>query len=189
MRLFNSLSALILTPLLALPALAIAQSYPTRPVRLLVPAPPGGGTDLLGRMVAHKLTDTLRSQFIIDNRGGASGMIASEIVARADPDGHTLLICFTSHVTNPSLYPKMPYDTVRDFASVAMVGVVPGVYASNAEAQAQVVRVPGALYKGFATLADAEAFVAGGRSVPATGGVKRGREGGGGEGGRGKRRQ
>ena len=69
------------------------------------------------------------------------------------------------------------------------VGVMPGVYASNAEAQAQVVRVPGALYKGFATLADAEAFVAGGRSVPATGGVKRGREGGGGEGGRGKRRQ
>ena len=69
------------------------------------------------------------------------------------------------------------------------VGVAPGVYASNAEAQAQVVRVPGALYKGFTTLADAEAFVAGGRSVPATGGVKRGREDGGGGGGRGKRRQ
>jgi tripartite-type tricarboxylate transporter receptor subunit TctC len=116
-----------LAAVMALGSVAFAQNYPARPVRLLVPAPPGGGTDLLGRMVAHKLTDTLRTQFIIDNRGGASGMIASEIVARADPDGHTLLICFTSHVTNPSLYPKMPYDTVRDFASVAMVGVIPGV--------------------------------------------------------------
>ena len=104
-----------------------AESYPSRPIRLLVPAPPGGGTDLLGRMVAQKLTEKFHQQFIVDNRAGASGMIASEIVARADPDGHTLLICFTTHVTNPSLYPKMPYDTVRDFAPVAMVGMIPGV--------------------------------------------------------------
>lgn len=104
-----------------------AQNYPTRPLRLVVPAPPGGGTDILGRIAAQKLTDTLRQPVVIDNRAGASGMIGSEIVARADPDGHTLLICFTTHVTNPSLYPKMPYDTVRDFASVAMVGVIPSV--------------------------------------------------------------
>jgi len=112
---------------LTLPAMAHAQGYPARPIRLVVPAPPGGGTDILGRMVAHKLTDTLHQQFIIDNRGGASGMIGSEIVARADPDGYTLLICFTTHVTNPSLYPKMSYDPVRDFAPVAMVGVIPSV--------------------------------------------------------------
>lgn len=104
-----------------------AQHYPTRPLRLVVPAPPGGGTDILGRIAAQKLTDTLRQPVVIDNRAGASGMIGSEIVARADPDGHTLLICFTTHVTNPSLYPKMAYDTVRDFASVAMVGVIPSV--------------------------------------------------------------
>ena len=102
-------------------------AYPSRPVRLVVPAPPGGGTDILGRIVAQKLTDTLRQQVIIDNRAGASGMIGSEIVARADADGHTLLICFTTHVTNPSLFAKMPYDTVRDFAPVAMVGVIPSV--------------------------------------------------------------
>lgn len=118
--------------LLAMFALSVtmplqAQHYPTRPLRLVVPAPPGGGTDILGRIAAQKLTETLRQPVVIDNRAGASGMIGSEIVARADPDGHTLLICFTTHVTNPSLYPKMPYDTVRDFASVAMVGVIPSV--------------------------------------------------------------
>ena len=120
-------SALALTFLSLFALHAGAQSYPTRPIRLVVPAPPGGGTDILGRIVAQKLTDTLRQQFIIDNRSGASGMIGSEIVARADPDGHTLLICFTTHVTNPSLYAKMPYDTLRDFAPVAMVGVIPSV--------------------------------------------------------------
>ncbi len=104
-----------------------AAAYPVRPIRLVVPSPPGGGTDILGRMVAQKLTAALRNQIIIDNRGGASGIIGSEIVARADPDGHTLLLCFTTHVTNPTLYPKMPYDTVRDFASVAMVGSIPAV--------------------------------------------------------------
>ncbi len=112
---------------LLLTAVAGAQEYPVRPIRLVVPAPPGGGTDILARMAAQKLTATLRQTIIIDNRGGASGMIGSEIVARADPDGHTLLICFTTHVTNPSLYPRMPYDTVRDFAAVAMVGVIPSV--------------------------------------------------------------
>jgi tripartite-type tricarboxylate transporter receptor subunit TctC len=113
--------------LLLLPAVAGSQLYPSRPIRLLVPAPPGGGTDLLARMVGQKLTEAWRQQFIIDNRAGASGMIASEIVARADPDGHTLLMCFTTHATNPSLYPNMPYDTVRDFAAVAMAGVIPSV--------------------------------------------------------------
>ena len=116
----------LLLPLLW-PTTGHTQNYPSRPLRLVVPAPPGGGTDILGRIVAQKLTETLRQQFIIDHRSGASGMIGSEIVARADADGHTLLICFTTHVTNPSLFAKMPYDTVRDFASVAMVGVIPSV--------------------------------------------------------------
>ena len=117
-----------------------AQNYPVRPLRLVVPAPPGGGTDILGRIVAQKLTEPLRQQVIIDNRAGASGMIGSEIVARADPDGHTLLICFTTHVTNPSLFPKMPYDTVRDFAPVAMVGVIPSVLVLHPSIPSQSVR-------------------------------------------------
>ncbi len=116
-----------LTMSLLLPFLGHAQNYPSRPVRLVVPAPPGGGTDILGCIVAQKLTDTLRQQVIIDNRAGASGMIGSEIVARADADGHTLLISFTTHAINPSLFAKMPYDTVRDCAPVAMVGVIPSV--------------------------------------------------------------
>ncbi len=120
------LAAALMTAILPAAA-AWAQAYPSRPVRLVVPAPPGGGTDILGRLVASRLTEALRQSFVVDNRGGASGMIGSEIVARADADGHTLLLCFTTHVTNPSLYPRMPYDTQRDFASVAMVGVIPGV--------------------------------------------------------------
>ena len=115
--------------LILLSAAAGAQHYPSRPIRLLVPAPPGGGTDLLARMVGQKLGEKFHQQFIIDNRAGASGMIASEIVARADADGHTLLMCFTTHVTNPSLYAKMPYDTVRDFVPVAMAGMIPSVLA------------------------------------------------------------
>jgi tripartite-type tricarboxylate transporter receptor subunit TctC len=102
-------------------------AFPARPVRVVVPAPPGGGTDILARLVARRLTDAWGQQVIVDNRGGASGMIGSEIVARAAPDGHTLLMSFTSHVTNPSLYPKMAYDTLRDFNGVAMAGVVPSV--------------------------------------------------------------
>ena len=101
--------------------------FPLRPMRIVVPAPPGGGTDILARMVARKLIEAWGRQVIVDNRGGASGMIGSEIVARADADGHTLLISFTSHVTNPTLYPKMPYDTLRDFAGVAVVAIVPSV--------------------------------------------------------------
>ncbi len=111
-----------------LPAWVGAQgAFPSRPMRIVVPAPPGGGTDILARLVARKLTDTWGQPVIVDNRGGASGMIGSEIVARADPDGHTLLMSFTSHATNPSLYSKMAYDTVRDFSGVAMAGVVPSI--------------------------------------------------------------
>jgi tripartite-type tricarboxylate transporter receptor subunit TctC len=124
MAVWKPIAMLLMLPMMSA---AYAQNYPSRPLRLVVPAPPGGGTDILGRIVGQKLTDILRQQIIIDNRSGASGMIGSEIVARADPDGHTLLISFTTHVTNPSLYPKMPYDTVRDFAPVAMVGVIPSV--------------------------------------------------------------
>ena len=117
-----------------------AQAYPARPIRLVVPSPPGGGTDILGRMVAQKLTVALHNQVIIDNRGGASGIIGSEIVARADPDGHTLLLCFTTHVTNPTLYPKMPYDTLRDFAPVAMAAAIPAVLVLHPSIPSQSVR-------------------------------------------------
>src|ERR1043166_3675020 len=97
---------------------AYGQAYPARPVRLVVPATPGGGTDLVARVLSQKLGETLGQQVVVENRGGASGMIGSEFVARAAPDGHTLLLAYTSHVTNPGLYLKMPYDTVADFAPI-----------------------------------------------------------------------
>ncbi len=106
---------------------AHAQNYPSRTVRIVVPIAAGGVTDILSRVIAQKLYETWGQVVQVDNRPGASGIIGSEIVARAAPDGHTLLMAFTAHVTNPSLHPKLPYDTLNDFAPVTMVAVVPSV--------------------------------------------------------------
>ena len=101
--------------------------YPGRPVRLVANAPPGGGTDILARLVALKLGDAWGQSVIVDNRSGGGGIIGTETVARAQPDGHTLLMSFTSHVINPSLHSKLPYDTLRDFAAIAFVATVPNI--------------------------------------------------------------
>jgi tripartite-type tricarboxylate transporter receptor subunit TctC len=99
---------------------ALAQSYPSRPIRLVVPYPPGGGTDIIGRVVAQKIGDAMGQQVVVDNRGGAGGVIGTEIVAHALPDGYTLLMAPTSHVINPSIYRKLPYDTLKDFAPITL---------------------------------------------------------------------
>jgi len=96
-------------------------AYPARPVRLVVPFAPGGTNDILGRIVAEKFSERLGQPFVADNRGGANTVVGSEIVARATPDGHTLLIVSASIAVNPSLVRKLPYDTERDFAPVGMV--------------------------------------------------------------------
>jgi tripartite-type tricarboxylate transporter receptor subunit TctC len=103
-----------------LPASVIAQTYPVKQIRLVIPYPPGGGTDIIGRTVAQKLSDTLGQQVMVDNRGGAGGTIGTDVVAKAGADGYTLLMVPTSHVINPSIYPKLPYDTVKDFAPIAL---------------------------------------------------------------------
>jgi len=109
------------------PALA-AEAYPTRPIRLIVPFPPGGGTDIMGRLVASHLTSKLGVQTVVDNRGGAGGIIGTELAAKATPDGHTLLIGSVSTISiNPSLYPKLPFDTVKDLAPVSLVASTPSV--------------------------------------------------------------
>src|SRR5687767_2878249 len=95
-------------------------AYPTKPVRLLVPFPPGGGTDYTARLIAQKLTEMWSQTLIVENRPGASTTIASEIVAKAAPDGYTLIMGSTNHTINPSLYPRIPYDTVKDFAPVTV---------------------------------------------------------------------
>lgn len=99
---------------------AVAQTYPQKPVRLVVPYPPGGGTDIIARIVGQKVSDSLGQQIIIDNRGGAGGTIGTEVVAKSAPDGYTILMAPTSHVINPSIYAKLPYDTVKDFAPITL---------------------------------------------------------------------
>lgn len=97
---------------------AHSQPYPTRPIRLVVPYPPGGGTDIIARIVGQKLTENLGQQIIVDNRGGAGGTIGTDIAAKSVPDGYTILMAPTSHVINPSIYSKLPYDTVKDFVPI-----------------------------------------------------------------------
>jgi tripartite-type tricarboxylate transporter receptor subunit TctC len=100
---------------------ALAQKYPDRPVRLVVASSPGGASDILARMLAQKLGEALGQQVVVDNRGGASGVIGTSIVAGATPDGYTLLIIQPSLTINPSMVRKLPYDAVRDFAPVSCV--------------------------------------------------------------------
>src|SRR3954469_9320550 len=95
-----------------------AQSYPARPVRLIVPAPPGGGADVPARVIAPKLGELLGQQVVVDNRAGASSIIGTSLAGRAPADGYTLLFVSGGHTINPSLYTKLPYDTAKDFSSV-----------------------------------------------------------------------
>jgi len=109
------------------PPEASAQNYPSRTIRVIVPVSAGGATDVFARTLASGLTEAWNQQVIVDNRPGAGGMIGSELVAKALPDGHTLLMAYTAHVTNPSLWTRLPYDTLNDFAPVAMVATVQNV--------------------------------------------------------------
>ena len=102
-----------------------AQEYPQRPVRTIVAYPPGGSTDIIARIIGQKLTDRLGQTFIVDNRAGAAGMIGAELVARATPDGHTLMVADSPFVVNPSVFAKVPYDPIRDFTPIVLVGSSP----------------------------------------------------------------
>ena len=107
------------------PARGQAEAYPTKPIRMVVPFPPGGSVDLNGRLLSVKLSELLGQQVIVDNRGGASGMIGSEQVMRAAPDGYTLLMNSVPFVTSTVLYSRAPYDPVSDFAPISLVSSVP----------------------------------------------------------------
>ncbi len=99
-----------------------AKDYPSRPVRLIVPFPPGGSNDILGRFMAAKLTERIGQQVIVDNRPGADGIIGTDLAARATPDGYTLLIVSTSYTMNPGIHKKMPFDPVQDLTPISMIG-------------------------------------------------------------------
>jgi tripartite-type tricarboxylate transporter receptor subunit TctC len=108
-------------------SLCQAQDYPVKPVRVMIPWPPGGSNDIVGRVVAQKLSENLRQQFVIDNRGGAAGTIGTEIFARTDPDGYSMMINSATHVANPHLYKKLPYDTLNDFIGVTTLARQVGI--------------------------------------------------------------
>ena len=102
-----------------------AQSYPARPLKLIVPYPPGGGGDLVGRYFAQKLTDSLGMTVVVDNRGGAGGNIGTDAGAKSAPDGYTLTLATNGVAINHTLYPKIPFDVIKDFAPVSMLGSTP----------------------------------------------------------------
>ncbi len=110
------------------PAVSGAQAYPAKPVRLIIPFAPGGGNDILGRIIGSRLSEALRQQFIIDNRAGAGGTIGAELAAKSPPDGYTLVIGHIGTLAvNPTLYKKLPYDPVRDFQPVSLFAKVASV--------------------------------------------------------------
>lgn len=124
MKYLINFSAAVAAAILIHSAPYAAEKFPARPIRLIVPFPPGGSNDIVGRVIAAQLTERLGKQVIVDNRGGAGGIIGSEIAAKSQPDGHTLLIISVSYAYNPALY-KLSYDPVKAFTAVGMIGSGP----------------------------------------------------------------
>jgi len=133
MRSTTTIAALLLgLPCILAAGEAAAQSWPSKPVRVVVPFAPGGTADTLGRLVAHKLGETFKENFVIENRGGAGGVVGSELVAKAAPDGYTLVVSgVASHCIAPALSKSFPFDPLRDFTHIALFGGPPGVLVVN----------------------------------------------------------
>jgi tripartite-type tricarboxylate transporter receptor subunit TctC len=121
-------AALAVTACLALPSSAQAQgaaAFPSKPITIIIPAPPGGAIDITARLIGQKLTDAWGKPVVIENKAGATGTIGTDAVAKAPPDGHTLVLVASSHAINPSMFKKLPYDTVKGFEPVILTHVVP----------------------------------------------------------------
>ena len=119
-----------------LPPASHAQWQPAKPMRIIVPFPPGGGTDKLARMVAARLSTTLGQTVVVDNRPGAGGVVGTEMVAKSPPDGHTMLIASPSIIVSPLLIKNLPYDPMKDFASVAFMATFPTALVVGAQVKA-----------------------------------------------------
>ena len=128
--------AKLLALLLALTTLAAAQDYPTKPVRVIIPFPPGAINDTVGRMIATQLSNRLGKQFIVDNRAGAGGVVGTELAANAPKDGYTLLVVSLVNTVNPWLY-TLPYDPIKAFAPIAFVAASPNVIVVNPDLPAK----------------------------------------------------
>jgi tripartite-type tricarboxylate transporter receptor subunit TctC len=127
-------TAVLAAATLAAPFAAQAQNgtdYPSKPIKLIVPYPPGGGTDVIARIVQERFAALLGQPVVIDNRGGAAGSIGTEIAAKSAPDGYTVLFTLSSHTINPAIYPKLSFDTQKDFEPVGMVASLPQILVAN----------------------------------------------------------
>jgi tripartite-type tricarboxylate transporter receptor subunit TctC len=132
--------ALVCLSGISIAGLAHAQSWPTKPIKLIVPYPPGGGTDVIARIVQEPLAKELGQQVIIDNRGGAGGSIGSALAAQSPSDGYTVLFTLSSHTINPAIYTKLPFDTEKDFSSVVTVASLPQILVANPNFPAKTVK-------------------------------------------------
>lgn len=129
--------ALLLGMGLAFCASLYAQSYPTRPIRLVVPYPPGGATDIIARGVGEKVGHALGQQVVIDNRGGGAQIIGTDLVAKAAPNGYTILLASVTHSINPGLQPKLPYDSIKDFSPITLMASGANVLVVHPSVQAR----------------------------------------------------
>lgn len=133
----KSLGCVLMLAMLLAPQAARADDYPARPVKLLVGAPPGGTTDTIARAIAAPMAAALKQSVIVENRPGAGGNLAAETVAKSAPDGYTLLVSFSSHTINASLYPKLPFDPAADFTAITKIATVPSLLVGNPKVPTQ----------------------------------------------------
>jgi tripartite-type tricarboxylate transporter receptor subunit TctC len=127
MKPFALARALALAMLVLAPAVASAQAYPSRPIKFIVPYPPGGGTDVVARIMNEPLATELGQPIIIENKGGAAGNVGTELAARAPADGYNILFTLSSHTINPKLYDKLPFDVEKDFVPISMATLIPQI--------------------------------------------------------------
>src|SRR5205823_7346394 len=130
----------LLAALVLVPAFALAQGYPSKPVRIVVPFGPGGVADITTRTIAPKMSDGLGQQVIVENMPGAGGIRASETVARAEPDGHTLLLLTNGNAVSQALFKSLPYDPLNDFAMISTVGFFSMVIVTGANSPARTLK-------------------------------------------------
>lgn len=126
MRIYPAVAAALVALSIAVPSVVQAQSWPTRPIKFIVPFPAGGTADMLGRLAAKEMQTTLGQPVVVENRAGAGGLIGSEVTAKAAPDGYTIVLSnIASQAIAPAVYPKMPYDTMKDFTHIGLIAAVP----------------------------------------------------------------
>jgi tripartite-type tricarboxylate transporter receptor subunit TctC len=128
----RSIRMTLLAALLSASLGALAQAWPSKPVKIIAPFPPGGSVDQVSRIFAAQLTLQLGQQFVVENRSGASGVIGTQVVATAPPDGHTIGVVFDTHAVNPTLMPNIPFDTLKDLAPVMLIGTSPMAIVAHA---------------------------------------------------------